>query len=190
LGAYAGYADHKGLRTVIEPAVDLARAQGVAIGSRVHDRVERWLPRPAVVELLQSLDIYACASLHEGTAVPVLEAMACGIPVVSTRVGILPEIAGPLQATLLVDRTPRAFADAFARLAADPELRVEVGAENRRQVEQQTWEQCGEHWAKFFVDVLAEARSGKGAMSESAVWERAKAWSARVDRVIAAKGAA
>jgi glycosyltransferase involved in cell wall biosynthesis len=184
-GRYAGYADHKGLRGIVEPALALAAARGVPIAPRIHDRARAWLPRAKVIELLQALDVYLCASQHEGTALPVLEAMACGIPVVSTRVGMLPEVAGPLQQQLIVERTAEAFATALGRLAGDPQLRADVGAENRARAEALTWERCGRGWADFFDGVIGDARRGGGGMTEDAVYGRALAWSERADRVLA-----
>lgn len=183
-GIYVGYTDHKGVRSIIEPALARAAAEGLPVEPVIHDRARNgWLPRQDVVSLIESLDIYTCASLHEGTATSALEAMACGLPLVATRVGILPDVVGPLQGTLLVDRTVEAFVAAIRRLAADPELRVAVGAENRRIAESLTWERCGEQWRRFFEEVVAEARQRTGAMSDGAVWERHKAWSRRVERL-------
>lgn len=186
-GQYLGYHDHKGVKTIIEPAVTMAAARGVAVTPAIHDRARSgWLPRTDIVAMMESFDIYTCASLHEGTATSSLEAMACGIPLVATRVGILPDVAGPLQAEFLVERTPDAFAAALERLAANPDLRVAIGAENRQRAEQLTWEHCGRRWAAFFGDVLGATRARTGIMSDAAVWERTKAWSARVNQVVGA----
>ena len=65
---------------------------------------------------------FVCPSLAEGFGLPVLEAMACGTPVVCARAGALPEVAG--DAALYFDPTIVAdMAAALRRIAADQALR-------------------------------------------------------------------
>ncbi len=61
-------------------------------------------------------------TLHEGFGFPVLEAMRCGTPVITSNTSSLPEVAG--DAALLVNaRDPGEIADAIGRLVSDPGLR-------------------------------------------------------------------
>jgi glycosyltransferase involved in cell wall biosynthesis len=84
---------------------------------------------------------YVFPSLYEGFGMPVLEAQACGVPVMTSNNSSLPEVAG--DAALLVDPTDvDAIADAILRLATDEALRarlVERGFEN---VKRFSWEKC------------------------------------------------
>jgi len=69
-----------------------------------------------------------CPSLVEGFGLPVLEAMACGTPVVCARAGALPEVAG--DAALYFDPMSVAeTADALGRIAADEALRRTLRAQ-------------------------------------------------------------
>ncbi|MHC1753433.1 glycosyltransferase [Humidesulfovibrio sp.] len=61
---------------------------------------------------------YVCASEREGTPNPALEALACGVPVVSTPVGNMPEVITPGENGLLVARSAQDLATAFTRLRA------------------------------------------------------------------------
>jgi glycosyltransferase involved in cell wall biosynthesis len=74
-------------------------------------------------------------SLYEGFGLPVLEAMACGTPVVASRCGSLPEVVG--DAGLLVDTAqPGALAEAIATLLTDPQARnrlIEAGFSRARE---------------------------------------------------------
>ena len=64
----------------------------------------------------------------DGTCRAAREAMACGVPVVATRRGLLPEIVADGETGLLIDETPAALAAALVRLAADRELRSALGS--------------------------------------------------------------
>jgi glycosyltransferase involved in cell wall biosynthesis len=77
-------------------------------------------------------DIYVLPSYAEGLPMSVIEAMAHGLPVVTTRVGGLPDIMVHGENGFLVEPGDiTRLAEAIVTLAKDPELRVEMGAKNR-----------------------------------------------------------
>lgn len=82
-------------------------------------------------------------TLHEGFGFPVLEAMRCGTPVMTSSTSSLPEVAG--DAALLVDaRDVEAIADAMGRLVTDQALRADLVAKGYRQAAQFTWRRAAE----------------------------------------------
>jgi glycosyltransferase involved in cell wall biosynthesis len=99
-------------------------------------------------------------SLYEGFGFPAGEAMACGLPVVSSSAGALPEVVGTDgEAGLLV---PPADADSMARalrrLMIDEELRRRMGVAARRRVETLfTWEQAGRKTVAVYEELKADA---------------------------------
>jgi glycosyltransferase involved in cell wall biosynthesis len=80
-------------------------------------------------------DVFALPSLSEGSPNALLEAMACGLPIVATAVGGVPEIAGHGRDALLGPPRDTAFlARDVDRLLGDPELAARLGAAARRTV--------------------------------------------------------
>jgi glycosyltransferase involved in cell wall biosynthesis len=84
--------------------------------------------------------VFAFPSLYEGFGLPVLEAMACGVPVVTSNTSSIPEVAG--DAAVLVDpHSADAIADGLRKVLTDPVLKktcVEKGIERAKLF---TWEQ-------------------------------------------------
>ncbi|MBI5588803.1 MAG: glycosyltransferase [Deltaproteobacteria bacterium] len=84
-------------------------------------------PRPDPLPYYRSLDLYLNTSIHEGIPLSILEAMACGVPVVAPRVGGIPEIISNGVDGVLVDgRKPADFIDACMGLMEDSGLRTRI----------------------------------------------------------------
>jgi glycosyltransferase involved in cell wall biosynthesis len=79
-------------------------------------------------------DIVVLASLEEGIPVALMEAMAAGIPCVSTRIGSVPELITDTTGMLVEPHAAHAFADALEALAVNPEFRLRLGAAARERI--------------------------------------------------------
>jgi len=88
-----------------------------------------------VGEVLNALDVFVLPSLSEGMSNTLLEAMACGIPAVATRVGGNPEVVEENRSGLLFAAGNVAeFSDCLARLAREHDLRNELGEAARKRI--------------------------------------------------------
>jgi glycosyltransferase involved in cell wall biosynthesis len=104
------------------------------------------------VAMLSGAEALVYPSRYEGFGLPVLEAMACGTPVVTSNVSALPEVAG--DAALLVDPgDPSQIADAIERLLTQDELRSGLRARGLVRAARFTWEET----AKRTASLLHEA---------------------------------
>jgi glycosyltransferase involved in cell wall biosynthesis len=92
-------------------------------------------------DLMSGALAFVFPSLYEGFGMPVLEAMACGTPVLTSRTSSLPEVAG--DAALLVDPSRiDEIASGLRRLASDSSLRSDLREHGLRRAAQFTWERC------------------------------------------------
>ena len=155
-GSVANFgAELRGLPNVIEPAVASLTGVELCIAAR-----EERLRTPAEMRAFyRSLDVYVCASRVEGTPNPCLEAAACGVPIVSTAVGNMPELIRDGHNGFLVAREPAAFAAALATLRDDESLRPAMAANIRADIERDwDWRQRAEGFATLFAAALAAPR--------------------------------
>jgi glycosyltransferase involved in cell wall biosynthesis len=99
------------------------------------EKVRLEAPRADPFTYYTSLDLYLNTSLHEGLPLSILEAMACGKPVVAPKVGGLPEIITHAEEGFLVEsRSPKDFAEWCVKLIRNKELRTIMGQKALKKV--------------------------------------------------------
>jgi glycosyltransferase involved in cell wall biosynthesis len=114
-----------------------------------------------IVRLYAEAEVAVVPSLYEGFSLPAIEAMACGVPVVGTLAGAVPEVVGTDGETALLvpPADPGALAGAIGRLLDDARLRQRIGAAGRARVmERFTWRACAIGTAEQYRIVLEEER--------------------------------
>lgn len=117
--------------------VERARAEADRLGLVDAVALPGWTGGDAKTALLQTAGIYVLPSYNEGLPMSVLEAMACGLPVITTRVGGIPELIEHGRNGLLIDAGDREqLASAMALLLGDDALRLRMGECARQTVEQ------------------------------------------------------
>lgn len=104
--------------------------------------------------LLSGARCFAYPSLYEGFGFPVLEAMACGTPVICSDTSSLPEVAG--QAALTMDPSDtEAWADALHRVITNADLRNALIHRGYRQVQKFSWSRAAREVLEVFAEVAS-----------------------------------
>jgi glycosyltransferase involved in cell wall biosynthesis len=120
--------------------------------------IKRWWSTSKALErtgtgLFTLATVFAYPSLWEGFGLPVLEAMTCGTPVLTSDISSLPEVAG--AAAVLVPPTDvEAIADGLLRLLEDAALRADLAECGRRQAANFSWERCARETLSVYNSVL------------------------------------
>ena len=114
------------------------RAQAAALGIEQNIRILGWVRGEKKSELMSRASIFVLPSYFEGLPMSVLEAMAWGIPVVTTRVGGIPfAVTHEVEGLLIRPGDTEALAGALVRLLGDPELRSAMGRAGRARARNQ-----------------------------------------------------
>jgi len=130
----------------------LRRAESLGIGHRVV--FTGYVPDEDLPALLSGASLFAFPSLYEGFGMPVLEAMACGVPVVCSDSSSLPEVTG--DAALLVPPTDTdALAAAMNRVLTDEGLRRALIARGLERAREFTWSRCAGEILKALEEAAA-----------------------------------
>jgi glycosyltransferase involved in cell wall biosynthesis len=117
-------------------------------------RLLDYVPDDDLAGLYSGATAFVFPSLYEGFGFPILEAMACGTPVVCANTSSLPEVAG--DAALLVDpEDTSALADAIGRLLEDAALRESLAAKGLEQVQKFSWQRSAEETLKVLDRVAS-----------------------------------
>lgn len=161
----AGAPDTKEIQNLVTNLVDELK--------QIRDNViwiERHLSREELVAVLSSATLFACPSIYEPLGIVNLEAMACGIPVVATATGGIPEVVSHGETGLLVpieqledgsgkpideEKFVSDYAAALNSMLSNPEIKV-FGQAGRRRVEEHfSWEAIADQTIRVYNEALA-----------------------------------
>jgi glycosyltransferase involved in cell wall biosynthesis len=111
---------------------------------------------PVRASLYAEASAFLFPSFAEGFGLPVLEAMACGAPVVTSNTSSLPEVAG--SAAQLCDPNDHdSIGNALARVLRDADLAADLRRLGYRRAESFTWERTARETAAAYREVLGKA---------------------------------
>ncbi|MEU5710447.1 MULTISPECIES: glycogen synthase [Streptomyces] len=123
--------------------------------------IPQMLPRTEVIQLLTHATVFACPSVYEPLGIVNLEAMACGTPVVASRVGGIPEVVDDGRTGLLVDVDDdfeSGLARALDTVLGDPDAARRMGEAGRaRAVGEFGWDAVARRTAGLYEEIVKQA---------------------------------
>jgi len=132
------------------PREDLSRVAG---NFQDEIRFLGYVPDEDIEALYGAADLFVYPSSYEGFGLPVLEAMACGTPVVTSNTSSLPEVAG--DAGLTVDPgDSSALTAAIERVCSDTDLQYEMRQDGLRRAEGMTWDSTARKTIRAYEEVV------------------------------------
>lgn len=129
-----------------------AELPGVVFTPAVKERGQR--RHGAMARYYHDVDAYVCMSRCEGTPNPALEAAACGVPLVTTRVGNMPEFVRDGENGFFVQRGDGSLAEALVRLRDDPALRQRMATAARTAALAWGWAARARAWSSMLHAAL------------------------------------
>lgn len=143
--------DFKGFNTIIKPVLNELKEEGYPIAFEFADKQEKMILHEEMPNYYAKIDLLLCASKCEGTPNPVLEAMACGVPIITTNVGIVKEAFGKKQSDyVLTERSKKALKEKIISIINNKEILKELSDENLKQIKKWDWEFKCEDFNNFF----------------------------------------
>ena len=135
-----------------QQTLELARALGISSSIEFSGKI----PKMDVPDWLQRGDIFINTTNVDNTPVSILEALACGLCVVSTNVGGIPYLlSDEIDGLLVPPNDPEAMASAIRRILAEPGLSVRLSENGRKLAERSDWKNVYPLWARIFESVLS-----------------------------------
>jgi glycosyltransferase involved in cell wall biosynthesis len=108
-----------------------------------------------LITFYNSHEVFLNTTRYESFGVSLIEAAACGIPIVSTSVGEIPYIWEHKKNIILSERDPQAIAEAITLLLDNKELRDTISISAMEKVQQYTWNTIGPKW----INIIKETTS-------------------------------
>ncbi|MEO8636993.1 MAG: glycosyltransferase, partial [Gemmatimonadales bacterium] len=105
---------------IVGDGPELGKMEALRAELGLEEQVKFCGPRPQAGRLFPAFDGFVLSSRSEGTPITLLEAMAAGVPVVTTAVGGIPDVVSPNEALLVPPEDPEALGRAIRQLIDDP----------------------------------------------------------------------
>lgn len=147
-----------GARKMVDDSRRLAERLGVA------DRVLLLGEQRGIRSYLAAADMFVLPSVYESSGLVFLEALASGLPVVATRVGVAPQVVTDGVSGYLVDRDPVQIGDRLERIASLPAGAFRDAA--RASVADHSWARIAQRYLDLANEIVAEKAEERGAASD------------------------
>lgn len=143
--------DDKGLTTIIEPVI--RRIKGVQLKKNIN-LYNNGIPLSNMVEFYRNIDVYIVASTMDGTPNPMLEASACGRPVIANRIGNAPEFIVHGESGFIIERKIEDYINKITYFKNNKNKMIEMGKEARKRAELWDWKNQITMYRNMFEQVF------------------------------------
>lgn len=111
------------------------------------------VPEEDLIAIYNMASVFVFPSFYEGFGIPVLEGMACGVPVVTSNVSSMPEVGGD-AAIYFNPYDEDDMAEKIKMVLDDKQLREEMISKGLEKVKEYSWEKCAKETLKVYEEVL------------------------------------
>lgn len=111
------------------------------------------IPEEDLIAIYNMAEVFVFPSFYEGFGIPVLEGMACGVPVVTSNVSSMPEVGGD-SAVYFDPYNEEDMAEKIGRVLQDETLRKTMIAKGLEKVKEYSWEKCAAETLQVYREVI------------------------------------
>jgi glycosyltransferase involved in cell wall biosynthesis len=151
---WGGVDDNKGFKSVISKLIPMANPNHFRF--QILDASRGRIPQDVIAKSMRNWDVVMCTSQHEGTPNPVLEGIATGLHVVSTLVGMVPELNNRGSKIEVVGRSPELFMASLNRYRKNQQDFLENRRQNYLSSALWNWPDVIIHHKNFIFSVLKD----------------------------------
>ena len=152
-GSLTNHGNIRGYYDIILPAIE--KLEGIKLSTAA--REDKWRSPNEMLEFYRTLDVYLVASQFEGTPNPALEAAACGVPLIASRVGNMPELIKDGINGYLIDRTVDALMISLKKIRDDAELRKNMRTTIRKDILAWDWSLMAQNYGRMIKETVNKA---------------------------------
>ena len=126
--------DFKGFHTVLKPVIEDLKNEGYNIETYYADKNMNFIPNDEMCNYYSKIDLYVCVSITEGTPRPLIEAMGCGLPIITTDIGVAKEYFGEKQKNYIISE--RHIGKSDSQIKKQLKQKIIYLYKNRRELEE------------------------------------------------------
>jgi len=112
-----------------------------------------FIPENKLNEFYNSLDVFVFPSFYEGFGLPVLEAMACGVPIITSNVSSMPELVGA-SGRFINTKNSNEVVNEIIQIFKDESLKEDLHKKGLNRAKEFTWEKCAKEHLKIYAELI------------------------------------
>ena len=162
LNAFGQYVDRGGLRHLVIVGAAMWDELPMDVSPSVRQRIHSLgrLPHDELPKVMGAAEALVFVPWFEGFGIPVLEAMACGVPVIASNVTSLPEVCGDAALALVSPGNPEEIAQAMWAAEHDLEARTAACERGMERAKHFSWAASGQALNRLVDDMLDPSKPG------------------------------